>query len=174
MRVGRGGFRNQVMRLWTLHPKYLDVRGLVALWREGLLAQAVLGGKTRGYTRHPQLIRFRDSASPVKTMAAYLRAVQAEAVRRGYSFDATRITSSGRVAPMAVTRGQIDYEWKHLKAKLRRRAPAWLARFKRLARPEPHPLFHIVPGATADWEVIRSKRRWRRRQERRALAPNSN
>ena len=37
------------MRLWSLRPKYLDSQGLVALWREGLLAQAVLRGKTRGY-----------------------------------------------------------------------------------------------------------------------------
>lgn len=43
------------MRLWSLHPQYLDAKGLVALWREGLLAQAVLAGQTRGYKRHPQL-----------------------------------------------------------------------------------------------------------------------
>lgn len=47
------------MRLWSVHPKYLDVRGLVALWREGLLAQAVLRGRTKGYLHHPQLERFR-------------------------------------------------------------------------------------------------------------------
>jgi hypothetical protein len=32
------------MRLWTLHPQYLDPRGLVALWRVALLAQQVLLG----------------------------------------------------------------------------------------------------------------------------------
>jgi hypothetical protein len=37
------------MRLWTLHPRYLDSQGLVALWREGLLAQAVLRNRTRGF-----------------------------------------------------------------------------------------------------------------------------
>jgi len=47
------------MRLWSLHPAYLDARGLGALWREGLLAQAVLRGKTRGYRSHPQLERWR-------------------------------------------------------------------------------------------------------------------
>jgi hypothetical protein len=36
------GGRQVVARIWSLHPKYLDARGLVALWREGLLAQAVL------------------------------------------------------------------------------------------------------------------------------------
>jgi hypothetical protein len=33
------------MRLWSLHPEYLDANGLVALWREALLAQAFLQGK---------------------------------------------------------------------------------------------------------------------------------
>ena len=142
------------MRLWTLHPKYLDSRGLVALWREALLAQAVLAGQTRGYTRHPQLRRFRDSKSAMESMAFYLRAVHAEAIARGYSFDEKRIASGGCAArQISVTRGQLDYEWAHLKGKLRVRAPEWLARWKRLSRPAPHPLFRVVPGAIAEWEV---------------------
>lgn len=28
------------MRLWSLHPKHLDPQGLVALWREVLLARS--------------------------------------------------------------------------------------------------------------------------------------
>jgi len=60
------------MRLWSLHPSYLDPQGLVAVWREGLLAQAVLRGQTTGYTRHPQLARFRG-AGALGAMAAYLR-----------------------------------------------------------------------------------------------------
>jgi len=141
------------MRLWTLHPKYLDARGLVALWREALLAQAVLGGQTRGYTQHPQLIRFRDATTPIESIASYLQAVHAEATGRGYFFDQTKIAYSGCIEPIAVTRGQLDYEWAHLKAKLQIRAPSWLARFKHLSHPEPHPLFHLVPGAVAEWEV---------------------
>ena len=43
------------MRLWSIHPRYLDSMGLVALWREALLAQAVLRGETKGYKFHPQL-----------------------------------------------------------------------------------------------------------------------
>jgi hypothetical protein len=34
------------MRLWSLHPKHLDRQGLLAVWREGLLAQEVLRGET--------------------------------------------------------------------------------------------------------------------------------
>ena len=78
------------MRLWSLHPRYLDPQGLVALWREALLAQAVLGGKTRGYQHHPQLERFRALVAPRSAVSAYLKAVHAEAVIRGYSFDRDR------------------------------------------------------------------------------------
>ena len=142
------------MRLWTLHPKYLDVRGLVALWREALLAQAVLGGRTSGYPRHPQLIRFRNSPSPLESIAFYLRAVHDEATRRGYSFDVTKIAQIGVGEPIMVARGQLNYEWSHLKAKLHDRAPHWLAGLEFSARPEAHPLFHIVPGPVAEWEIV--------------------
>lgn len=147
------------MRLWTLHPKYLDARGLVALWREALLAQAVLGEQTCGYTRHPQLIRFRNSPSPLESIASYLQAVHAEATRRGYCFDGTKIASIGCVEPIAVTRGQLFYEWEHLKVKLRVRGPSWLAGLKPSSRLDPHPLFHIVPGPIAEWEVVRPKKK---------------
>lgn len=141
------------MRLWTLHPHYLDPRGLVALWREALLAQAVLAGQTRGYLHHPQLTRFRATSSPLQSIAAYLRVVQAEAARRGYRFDASRIAAAGEVEPIEATEGQLDFEWRHLQEKLRQRAPLWLAGIQAESRPEPHPLFQIVSGPVADWEV---------------------
>ena len=142
------------MRVWSLHPRYLDARGLVALWREGLLAQAVLAGHTRGYTRHPQLVRFRDSSSPLETIATYLLAVHAEATCRGYHFDAGRVASPGGAESIAVTQGQLAYEWAHLKAKLRVRDPARLVGLEGPSPPEPHPLFHLVPGPVAPWEVV--------------------
>ncbi len=145
------------MRLWSLHPRYLDSRGLVALWREGLLAQAVLRGQTRGYTRHPQLARFHAAPEPLAAIAAYLQAVHTESLRRGYTFDATKIIPAA-LAPetgaIPTTRGQIDYEWAHLLAKLASRAPADLAAIQSIADPEPHPLFRIVPGAVEPWEIV--------------------
>ena len=60
------------MRLWSIHPKYLDRQGLIALWREALLAQAVLSGKTRGYRNHPQLERFRNHPAPLSAISLYL------------------------------------------------------------------------------------------------------
>jgi hypothetical protein len=140
------------MRLWTLHPKYLDARGLVALWREALLAQAVLKGQTRGYKCHPQLIRFRSSHSPAGAISSYLQAVHAEAAQRGYSFDLRKIGTVGFVGTIMATQGQLDHEWAHLKAKLQVRAPLWLAGLKFLSSPETHPLFYIVPGPAEEWE----------------------
>lgn len=142
------------MRLWTLHPEYLDRRGLVALWREGLLAQAVLLGLTKGYTRHPQLARFRAAPSPEAAIAAYLRAVQQEATRRGYAFDARRIVREEDVEPLPVPEGQLDYEWAHLARKLQDRDPAWLEGLRRPPPLRPHPLFRVVPGGIAEWEVV--------------------
>jgi hypothetical protein len=141
------------MRLWSLHPSYLDARGLVALWREALLAQAVLRGRTRGYKRHPQLRRFIESAAPRAAMAAYLRAVLAEAARRGYRFDAHKIGRSRRVETLRVTRGQLQYELEHLSRKLKIRAPAWLAGWPAMGVPRVHPLFEVVRGGVAAWEI---------------------
>jgi hypothetical protein len=146
------------MRLWTLHPKYLDTRGLVALWREGLLAQAVLRGLTVGYTRHSQLARFRAARAPVACIGAYLRVVQAEAARRGYRFDRTRIVGHGRCARLDATTGQLEYEWRHLKAKLRVRDRGWLASMRRVRQPDAHPLFRIVAGPVEQWEAAASRR----------------
>ena len=140
------------MRLWSLHPSYLDPRGLVALWREGLLAQAILKGETTGYRHHPQLQRFRAQPSPLSAIAAYLRAVREEAVVRGYRFDAARIAPHGAAPLIAVPQGQLDFEWRHLVAKLEARCPTWREALGTPAPLAPHPLFRAVPGKIADWE----------------------
>jgi Pyrimidine dimer DNA glycosylase len=143
------------MRLWTLHPRHLDGVGLVALWREALLAQAVLLGRTRGYTRHPQLERFRSAADPVACITSYLRVVADEAATRGYAFDAARIAPSAPPAdPIAETSGQLLYEWEHLGRKLQGRSPAWYLDRYAEAQPTTHPLFHIVAGDIRDWERV--------------------
>ena len=140
------------MRLWTVHPRCLDCKGLVAVWREGLLAQAVLRGETRGYMNHPQLERFRAQASPLGSIAAYLRAVHAQSLKRGFRFYAARIgRAAGDPEIIVVTRGQLAYEWEHLLAKLRTRDPERYARL-RGARPAAHPLFRVVPGDVEGWE----------------------
>jgi len=143
------------MRLWSLHPRYLDARGLVALWREGLLAQKVLAGATRGYQHHPQLSRFRDHPDAQGMIAAYLAEVQREAVRRSYRFDAEKIGRCAEGATIQVTRGQINYELEHLRAKLKLRDPGAFQRILSVNEAEPHPLFSVVAGDIERWEVLR-------------------
>lgn len=140
------------MRLWTLHPRYLDAKGLVALWREALLAKAVLRGETRGYRHHPQLERFRSHASPRLAINAYLAAVHAEATARGYAFDAGKIGTQRAVPPLVATRGQRQHEWQHLLQKLAVRDPQRHAQLRLLERPLCHPLFRLRPGPVAAWE----------------------
>jgi hypothetical protein len=142
------------MRLWTLHPRYLDARGLVALWREGLLAQAVLRGRTKGYTRHPQLLRFAEQSAPVACLACYLREVEAEAAGRGYRFTARKISPRPWSGRLVVTSGQIEYEWQHLRAKLAVRSARWLESLAKVTRPDPHPMFRVVKGPVAGWERV--------------------
>src|SRR6476659_4839125 len=101
------------MRLWTLHPRYLDQKGLVAAWREALLAQKVLSGTTKGYRKHPQLLRFQAAPNPMDAICAFLRGLEAEARNRGYHFDEAKIVSSLPCGKMFETRGQLLFEWAH-------------------------------------------------------------
>jgi hypothetical protein len=141
-----------IMRLWTVHPRYLDSKGLVAAWREALLAQKVLAGATKGYRHHPQLIRFQAQADPSAAIATFLAGLADEAQSRGYHFDASKIASRRFRGKIPETSGQLAYEWNHLKAKLRIRAPKLARDARGIDSPEPHPLFRIVPGDARDWE----------------------
>lgn len=141
------------MRLWSLHPRYLDPQGLVALWREALLARAVLRGETRGYLHHPQLERFRAHPHPRLAINAYLAAVHAEAMRRGYRFDRGKLGLVRAVEGIAVATGQLEFEREHLRQKLERRNPALLAALDTGDRLETHPLFRRCPGNLPEaWE----------------------
>lgn len=139
------------MRLWTVHPRYLDARGLVALWREGLLARRVLEGRTRGYRQHPQLERFRAHADPLSAVDAYLWGIHDESCTRGYCFDSTKL-GPRRDITIEETRGQLDHEWTHLRAKLRVRSSRAYDVALHTVSPEPHPVFRIVDGPVRAWE----------------------
>ncbi|GGM32137.1 pyrimidine dimer DNA glycosylase/endonuclease V [Promicromonospora citrea] len=146
------------MRLWSLDPALLDRQGLTACWREALLAQAVLLGRTKGYTAHPQLVRFREHPEPVVAVAAYLHTVRATAQQQGYRFDATRIVRPldehlRATARIPVTAGQLEHEWQHLLRKLAVRSPERHAQLVAAGTgPVAHPLFVVVPGEVAAWE----------------------
>src|SRR5471030_1021444 len=143
------------MRLWTLHPKYLGARGLVALWREALLAQKVLRGETCGYKHHPQLIRFAKTENPPAALAAYLKVVHDEAVERGYNFNTAKIGRRKSRGKIKETRGQLLYEWQHLMRKLKTRDPKRLREYASVKIPAPHPLFKIISGGVRAWEKLK-------------------
>ena len=140
------------MRIWTLHPKYLDPLGLVALWREAFLARAVLRGETAGYRHHPQLLRFQSHARPRSAINAYLRTIFVEAESRGYSFNCLKVGPVRANVEIETTVGQLHYEWQHLMRKLSVRSPSVYRRWRNVASPESHPLFRIEPGAVELWE----------------------
>jgi len=144
------------MRLWSLHPSLLDAKGLVACWREALLAQKVLSGQTRGYTGHPQLVRFREHADPMGAMGLYLAGLWDEARVRGYNFDKSKIirpAEQGSTAKIPVNQGQIQFEFGHLRRKLEIRDPAAGEKLQQVGAPlSLHPLFTAVPGPIELWE----------------------
>ncbi len=142
------------MRIWTVHPRYLDTKGLLAVWRESLLAQKVLHGGTKGYRNHPQLKRFKALENPVGAIAKYLHFVSEEATARGYKFNADKIAAPDHSAEILCTRGQLVYEWHHLKEKLKTRDAGKYQRLQTIAEPEPHPMFRIIEGEIEDWEIV--------------------
>jgi hypothetical protein len=140
------------MRLWSLHPSYLDRQGLLACWREGLLARKVLLGQTRGYRNHPQLLRFKLQPDALAAVDGYLLEIYAESQRRGYSFDRSKIDTGLVDQKLTVTDGQLNYELEHLKNKLYQRDMDRYERLAALETPLPHLLFEVVPGGVEAWE----------------------
>lgn len=138
------------MRLWSLHPKILDSKGLVALWREALLARKVLEGKTEGYRNHPQLWRFKNYTKPVVAINSYLYFVFLEANKRGFKFSNRiyELEILERIIP--VTTGQLEFELRHLISKLKKRDPEHL---KKLGTEiETNPIFYVIDGDIEPWE----------------------
>jgi hypothetical protein len=142
------------MRIWSIHPKYLDSKGLVALWRETLLAKKVLQNRTTGYKNHPQLNRFKGSAKPIDCIDQYLWEVYKEAEKRNYHFNKDKMGHNYKFVSLTVTTGQLDFEIKHLKAKLKLRDRKKLKELTAMKSFEPHPLFKTVEGETESWEKI--------------------
>lgn len=138
------------MRLWSIHPKYLDTQGLLAVWREGLLAKKVLEGSTKGYKNHSQLIRFKATQSPVESICSYLTAIFWESKRRGYKFDASKIKFNH--TKMLVTRGQLEFEKQHLLKKLLSRDNKKYLQLRMVKKIQPHPMFKVRPGEIEDFE----------------------
>jgi len=141
------------MRLWSIHPKYLDSKGLVALWREGLLAQRVLKGETQGYRNHPQLDRFKKTHDPIAAIGKYLYHVHRESLKRDYKFDLGKISTTSSRMKIDVNSGQVEFERQHLLAKLKSRDRSRYLELRVQTDLDVHPFFHVATGNIADWEI---------------------
>lgn len=142
------------MRIWSIHPKYLDTKGLVALWRETLLAKHVLEGKTKGYLNHPQLNRFKQTSKPIDGINQYLVVVYNEALTRNYNFNKDKINWNFEPLIINVTNGQMEYEKQHLLNKLKVRDKEKFDRLKSIKKVDQHPMFKIIKGNIENWEII--------------------
>jgi len=145
------------MRLWSLHPKYLDTKGLLALWRETLLAKKVLENKTKGYKNHPQLDRFKKAKNPLDVINQYLSEIHKEASRREYNFDREKINWNFKKSKLNVTKGQLEYEKDHLLNKLKNRDIKKFQEIKKIKKFEANLLFEIKEGEIEKWEIIKNR-----------------
>ena len=145
------------MRLWSLHPKYLDTKGLLALWRETLLAKKVLENKTKGYKNHPQLHRFKKAKKPLEVINQYLSEIHIEACRREYNFDRGKINWNFKKSKLNVTKGQLEFERNHLLNKLKSRDANKFQEIKKLKFLEANLLFEIEEGEIEKWEIIKDR-----------------
>ncbi len=142
------------MRVWTIHPRYLDTKGLVAAWREGLLAQKVLEGETKGYKNHPQLLRFKRKEKCLVLIGKYLFGIYAEAVERKYKFDQSKIKyyKEDETESIEVTSRQIEYEFELLKWKLEKRDSVKYYSIMNIRDPQINGVFTKIDGNIEDWE----------------------
>lgn len=142
------------MRIWSIHPKYLDTKGLLALWRETLLAKHVLEGKTKGYKNHPQLQRFKKTQNPIDSINEYLFYVYEQANERSFNFNKEKINFNFTKSELTVTKGQVEYERLHLLNKLKSRDINKFNEFSKIKEFELHPVFRLTEGDVEYWEKI--------------------
>ena len=141
------------MRIWSIHPKYLDWKGLGAQWREALLAQKVLQGETKGWRNHPQLNRFKDHPEPMKAIGYYLKQIHIESQERDYNYNYSKILKpTDSVEKIPINRGQIEYEYKILMERLEKRTLKKHKSNLKITEIKPHPLFVVREGPPESWE----------------------
>ncbi|MBN2334896.1 hypothetical protein JXL21_05010 [Candidatus Bathyarchaeota archaeon] len=151
------------MRIWSIHPRYLDWKGLGAQWREALLAQKVLQGETKGWRNHPQLDRFKEHRAPLTAIGYYLAEVHRESQRRGYRYNFSKVLRPvDMVEKIGLNIGQLEYEFRILQERLVKREPKQYRENLGVTTVEPHPLFVARPGPPETWE----KSYWREKNKK--------
>ena len=156
------------MRIWSIHPKYLDGKRLVAQWREALLCRAVLEGQTKGYVNHPQFLRIKKHSQPHYLINVFLYEIWKEGKRRGYDFDKSKLMENligkygGPLELMDVNDGQLEYEFKHLQNKLVEFHEKYMENVQAFNDEgiSPNPCFSIVFGDVMEFEKVKEEIRY--------------
>lgn len=162
------------MRVWSIHPAYLDTKGLVASWKEGIQGLNALrnprkpNGKWAMFAHHPQLIRFKRFENPELCLSEYLHFIADEADRRNYNFNRNLILPRLDENPYQIwiTCGQLIYEWDFLSHKVTCRTGFWeygkptingkstvetIASWSCVV----HPMVVLIPGDIECWEKVK-------------------
>lgn len=142
------------MRLWSIHPKYLDRAWLLACWREWLLAKKVLEWNTKWYKNHPQLIRFKQLREPLVWINAFLSQIYLESVRRWYKFNSDKICLVSDINIIKVTEWQVQFEVKHLSNKLLIRDYERYLILSKNNKIDINSIFELIPWDIELWEKI--------------------
>lgn len=156
------------MRLWSIHPEYLDRAGLLGLWREALLAQQVLHGLSEGYKNHSHMQRFYalPKEDAMQHMSDYLFYIWQEGKLRGYKLNVNNIKDPRNDEPhimvvpdtlFTVTSGQLALEYQILRMKVKERDPRHFERLQNFPThkmwvPKPNPVFTLIHGKKEFWE----------------------
>jgi hypothetical protein len=143
------------MRIWTVHPRYLDVKGFVALWRETLLGMETLKKHVKcqhyiPWYKHPQLAPFKAQSDPILYISNYLYLVLEESRRRNYNFDGSKLDAipyCENLPLIKASREVLVHEWLVCLGRYRVRSPKWFEEVKDISPLEvdPHPLYICEP-----------------------------
>lgn len=158
------------MRLWTIHPKYLDGKRLTSQWKEGIQMMHIwkeIGenpepAKRLGYVSHPQVRRLSnllvaDSGLISLLLHQHLTAVHEESVQRSYSFNKKLIDDLApdcKNAPKVyVTMGQVAYEF----ALMATKNNEWSQKVAIDPYMLCNPIFQVVSGSIESWEKTKDE-----------------
>lgn len=142
------------MRIWSIHPKYLDTKRLTAQWREALLCKNVIEGKTKGYVNHPQFIRIKNHNKPIEFINAYLLTIWEEANKRLFKYDKSKIDMDKAILfknKMEVSDKQLEYEYYHMMLKSGKIEHILINEI------ESNPLFNIIEGDIMIYERVKEE-----------------
>lgn len=131
------------MSLWSVHPRYLDNKGLISAWNRGLQLQKQLSTEPARNTGNSQLIMFSRQEKPLHAIGSYLSFIASEGCRRGYKFTHEKILYPNFDEELLpIDSEQLRSENQMLQNRLKTRDKNRYQQLSSQSWPETHPLFN--------------------------------